>query len=166
MAFTFNETTALVTGASSGIGYALAAGLAARGVNLIITARRKDRLAALAEQLGVQVTVVPIAADLSSQSGVDDLIAAVQDLSVTVDVLVNCAGLAPHGKFLETTDLDQQALVQLNVLFDSTLFTRHAKQRVRSYFKRVFSSRISCSAGNGPIWGIQSVSVVTDGSAE
>ena len=60
MTFTFNATTALVTGASSGIGYALATGLAARGVNLIITARRKDRLEALAEQLGVQVTVVPI----------------------------------------------------------------------------------------------------------
>ncbi|MDA8864487.1 SDR family NAD(P)-dependent oxidoreductase, partial [Pseudomonadales bacterium] len=50
MTFTFNATTALVTGASSGIGYALAVGLADRGVNLIITARRKDRLEALAEQ--------------------------------------------------------------------------------------------------------------------
>ena len=78
MTFTFSQTTALVTGASSGIGNALAVALAARGVNLIVTARRKDRLDALAERLGAQVNVVALEADLSCQDGVDDLIAAVQ----------------------------------------------------------------------------------------
>ena len=124
MTFTFSQTTALVTGASSGIGNALAVALAARGVNLIVTARRKDRLDALAERLGAQVNVVALEADLSCQDGVDDLIAAVQGLPMTVDVLVNCAGIAPHGSFLQTSDVVQQALVQLNVMTPTRLI-RH-----------------------------------------
>lgn len=91
------HSTALVTGASSGIGEQLARQLAARGVNLVLVARSEQRLRALAEELetahrGVSVTVMT--ADLSAPDAPGDLAGKPAAAGVTVDLLVNNAGFA------------------------------------------------------------------------
>jgi short-subunit dehydrogenase len=97
----FRGSTALVTGASSGIGAALAAALAARGARLVLAARSEAKLRTVADRLrsrhGVQVDVVPV--DLAREDGPDTLAAAVQRLGLTVDVLVNDAGFGTYGRY-------------------------------------------------------------------
>lgn len=119
------QQTALVTGASGGIGADLARELAALGADLVITARSADRLEALAIELrerhGVTVAVLP--ADLSTSSGVEALIAAV-DRAHTIDILVNNAGLGLWGPFVESQwdQVERQLQVDLIAL---TRLTHH-----------------------------------------
>lgn len=111
------HTTALVTGASSGIGEQFARQLAARGVNLVLAARSEQRLRALAGELekahpGVTVTVMT--ADLSVPGAADDMAGKLAAAGVPVDLLVNNAGFASYGRFADE-DTDRLAReVQLN----------------------------------------------------
>jgi uncharacterized protein len=89
--------TALVTGASSGIGEQFARQLAARGNDLILVARRRDRLEALAEGLHGTAHVIPC--DLAAEAG--SLPDRVADLGLDVDLLVNNAGFGTYGPFVE-----------------------------------------------------------------
>ncbi|MBV9487019.1 MAG: SDR family oxidoreductase [Frankiaceae bacterium] len=106
-------SSALVTGASSGIGLEFARVLADRGCDLVLVARRTDRLEALAKELST-VKVEVLAADLGSEAGV----AAVEQrlADSPVELLVNNAGIASGGPFTET-DLDyEDQMVKVNVL--------------------------------------------------
>ena len=110
----FHGKWALVTGASSGIGVALARELAARGANLILTARRAERLQVLADELiasGVQVLVVP--ADLCDPNAAEQLYKATLAADIDVHILVNNAGLGQFGPFHQCP-LDQE-LQQIRV---------------------------------------------------
>jgi len=89
--------TALVTGASSGIGEQFARQLAARGHNLLLVARRADRLEALAAELPTDVHVLPC--DLATEAG--SVGRRVADRGADVDLLVNNAGFGTSGPFLE-----------------------------------------------------------------
>jgi short-subunit dehydrogenase len=91
---------ALITGASSGIGEAFARRLAAKQLNLIITARRKDRLEKLAEELKAQynVQVRVIVADLATQSGIDEVVREISSCE-NLYYLINNAGFANIGDF-------------------------------------------------------------------
>ena len=102
---------ALITGASSGIGEALARHFAGKGFDLIITARREDKLNELAESLDVAVQV--IACDLASPEGPRSLLDNI-DIS-TVDVLVNNAGVAYPGTFPEQDLRDVSSMITLNI---------------------------------------------------
>jgi short-subunit dehydrogenase len=96
-----SRRTALVTGASSGIGAAFARALAARGRNLVLTARRVERLQALATELGrahgIAVTVAP--ADLADPEAPEQLAQALGERGLAVDILVNNAGYGVPGTF-------------------------------------------------------------------
>ncbi|MFT4088747.1 MAG: SDR family oxidoreductase [Gordonia sp. (in: high G+C Gram-positive bacteria)] len=109
-------STALVTGASSGIGAEFAAALARRGSDLILVARREDRLRALAERLAAEhgVGARVIAADLADPADLQALIAEVRDLPI--DVLVNNAGFATHGAFAEQKPQRIHDEIAVNVL--------------------------------------------------
>lgn len=101
---------AVVTGASSGIGEATARTLANEGFHVICAARRKERLDALAREIGGEA----VACDVTDQAQVDELAAAVGD---RVDVLVNNAGGAVGQEPVEETDLDQwERMYQINVI--------------------------------------------------
>ena len=108
---------ALVTGASSGIGREIARVLAQRGYDLILTARRTDRLAALAAELPVKVEVLP--ADLTDRAQVRALWEKVK--GEDIDILVNNAGRGLFGPFDET-DLDTELeMLEVNIVALHTL---------------------------------------------
>jgi short-subunit dehydrogenase len=91
---------ALITGASSGIGEAIAREYARRGKPLILSARRKDRLDALAAELGSKVPVVVLAADLADPKAPREMFEAIQAAGLSVDTLVNNAGYGVPGRYL------------------------------------------------------------------
>ena len=113
---------ALVTGASSGIGACFARALAARGYDLILVARRKERLEALARELDAEVLVADLTNDADVKR-VEDRIAAADNL----ELLVNNAGFGVMGRFWEA-DLDgQDQMHRLHVL--ATMRLTHAALR-------------------------------------
>lgn len=99
--FTYREGTALVTGASSGIGRAFVRELAARGMNCILVARNADAMRALAREISSAHTVRTevIVADLSHPDAADLIKKDVASRAMTVDLLVNNAGFMTHGHF-------------------------------------------------------------------
>ena len=108
-----SPTTALVTGASRGIGAAIALQLAERGLRLILVARGQESLDQLAGSLPDTATVDSFTIDLSEPDGASRLLQLVNDREI--DILINNAGGAPNQSFMEA-DADQvQRLIQLNV---------------------------------------------------
>ena len=123
-----SETTvALVTGASSGIGEAIARELAGRGHSLALTARREDRLrqlaAELAERHGVRSEVVR--ADLGEPAGRDALEAHLEQAGKEVGVLVNNAGFGDAGNFADADRERLLAMVRLNCVALTDLQARY-----------------------------------------
>jgi short-subunit dehydrogenase len=112
-------STALITGASSGIGRAFAERLAADGADLVLVARRTDTLEALAAELRARhsASVAVIAKDLNDRNAAETLVAELKDRRITVDALINNAGLGIHGD-LGTASL-QSAMTQIAVNINS-----------------------------------------------
>lgn len=116
---------ALVTGASAGLGAAFARALAARGHDLVLTARRRERLTALAAELSSPaVTVHVLPADLGAPDGVPTLLHGLEGRGLAPDLLVNNAGYSRTAGFL---DSDWPALAaELEVLVQAPLRLAHA----------------------------------------
>ena len=118
---------ALITGASAGIGLAMARELAAGGANLVLTARRSDRLAALAAELSAKhpVQAQICAADLAQPLGPQEIFSFTEEKGITVDLLVNNAGFGAYGEFskvrldrlLQMTQVNVSAVVHLTHLY-------------------------------------------------
>ncbi|WP_281974865.1 SDR family NAD(P)-dependent oxidoreductase [Halobacillus litoralis] len=108
------KPTALITGASGGIGYELAELFAKSGYNLIVVARTEKKLLQLKTELeGHPVTIIP--QDLSEPGAAEIVYDKVKELGLTVSVLVNNAGFGLNGYFDELPLLDQQKMLQVNV---------------------------------------------------
>jgi len=148
------DGTAVITGASSGIGAEFARALARRGHDLIITARREDRLWDLAAELekahGVHVTVV--AADLATDEGLAHVEAAVKEVE-TLALLVNNAGFGVDRSFSQGPIADHDAMVRVHVLAPMRLM-HTALNRMRDgrggAIINVSSVAAFLSSGGGP----------------
>jgi short-subunit dehydrogenase len=110
--------TALITGASGGIGVELARVFAEHGYDLVLVARGKDRLVALAAELeGAHgITARVIEADLAQPAAPDAIYEQVGVQGVTVDILVNNAGFGTHGPFADTDLGTELEVLQVNVV--------------------------------------------------
>jgi short-subunit dehydrogenase len=111
------DRTAIVTGASSGIGREIARGLARRGHGLTLVARREDRLRELADELraahAVRIDIAPT--DLTDQSAREGLVAAVTDRGLVPDLLVNAAGLSTLGPVHRNDPARELAMIRTDV---------------------------------------------------
>lgn len=109
---------ALVTGASSGLGIDFARELAQRGMNLVLVARRKERLhdvkTKLEQQYGADAVV--IAKDLAALDAPRELYDEVKERGIQIDVLVNNAGFGAYGNFVEVPWEREEAMLKLDIL--------------------------------------------------
>lgn len=115
--FVYQGKTALITGASSGIGEAFARALAARGMHLVLVARSSDNLERMAGELrqAYEVTVEPLSLDLTEPGSVERLVGMLSAKHHTVDLLINNAGVGFHGQFASLTPAQDQREIVLNV---------------------------------------------------
>ncbi len=109
---------ALVTGATSGIGKAVAIDLAIRGYQIIITGRRQDRLDELAHDLKInyEVDVLSLCFDIRDRQKVEEVIVSLPDDWKSIDVLINNAGLAAGLNLFDESDIDDwEKMIDTNV---------------------------------------------------
>ncbi len=113
----WNDKCALITGASSGIGRAIAIRLAQAGLNVVVCARREDRLKKLVEEIESQGgTALAIATDLRDQAAIDNLFERTIDTFGGVDVLVNNAGFGKDQSLFDGDTETWRAMLEVNVL--------------------------------------------------
>lgn len=143
--------TALITGASSGIGREFARYHAEKGGDLIITARRENELDALKSELekahGITVTTIPM--DLGAADGADKLYAAVK--GQRIDILINNAGFGGHGHFIERDLAKDLAMIDLNVKALVTLCHQVARDMVGHGSGKILNVSSTASYMPGPL---------------
>ena len=115
-----NQTTgktALITGASSGIGQAFAENFAKDDYNLVLAARGVPKMQALADDLQrrYKITVTVIGADLETNDGAASLYADIKARNITISALANNAGYATFGEFKDSVLAPELAMMQLNM---------------------------------------------------
>jgi short-subunit dehydrogenase len=143
---------ALVTGASAGIGEAFARLLAAKGCDLVVTARRQDRLRRLAHELGQGgATVHVLPADLAEPDAPARLEAGLAALGRPVDILVNNAGYGLSGRYIETRWADQADFIRAMVTAPAELAHRLAPAMVGQGYGRIVNvASLAALAPGGP----------------
>ena len=150
------SNTALITGASSGIGEAFARHHANQGGNLVLVARRQDALEALQQELqskhGIQVTVIP--ADLSEPDSAEKIFAATEAAGITVDILINNAGFGGHGKFHQRELVKDQAMMQVNMVSLVNLTHRYLQGMVQRKHGRILNVASTAAFMPGPLQAV------------
>tara|TARA_A100001015_G_scaffold77079_1_gene85595 strand:- start:45 stop:872 length:828 start_codon:yes stop_codon:yes gene_type:complete len=125
----YKNKTILLTGASTGIGYAMAHLLADQGANLIITARGRDKLEDLAKELkdkNIQIQI--FTQDISEANSAKNLFNQIEQANLSVDLLINNAGYGRWGEFTEIDMEDYENMIQLNVTSLTELSYLYAKK--------------------------------------
>ena len=127
---------ALITGASAGIGVALAEELASGGTNLVLTARRKDRLAELARRLSTthKISTEVFPANLVDSNAPEEIFAFTKEKGIEIELLINNAGFGQYGEFhsiekqrlLDMVQLNCHAVVHVTRLYLPEMVARHS----------------------------------------
>jgi len=126
--------TALVTGSTAGIGYAIAKGLAASGANVVINGRSQDKVNASVRKLdGAGGKVQGIAADVSTAAGCKALVAALSE----VDILINNAGIFEPKDFFDIPDEDWTRFYEVNVMSGVRLSRAYLKGMIERNWGRI-----------------------------
>ena len=108
---------ALITGAGKGIGKSIALALAKEGVNIILVARTQDEIDSVAAKVrSLRVKALAITADVADINSVDAAVAKALAEFGTIDILINNAGIAAFGKFLELEPTDWERIIQVNLM--------------------------------------------------
>ena len=135
--FDLTGKTALVTGASGGIGAAIARALRAQGAKVALSGTRVEALEKLAAELGGDVAVTPC--DLSDKAAVEALVPAAEAALGQVDILVNNAGLTRDGLFLRMKDEDWDSVIAVNMTATFRLSRAAIKNMMRRRYGRIVS---------------------------
>lgn len=138
--FDLKGKSALITGASGGIGAAIAGALHAQGAAVGLSGTRQAALAALAEKLGQRAHVLP--ADLSSAADTDALVGRAEQAMGQVDILVNNAGITRDSLAVRMKDEDWQAVIDV----DLGAAFRLSRAALRGMMKRRFGRIISVTS--------------------
>jgi 3-oxoacyl-[acyl-carrier protein] reductase len=133
--FDLSGKTALVTGASSGIGTAIAKALHKQGAIVAISGTRKDALDAIAAEMKDRVHVLPC--NLSDPAAVEALIPSANEKMERVDILVNNAGITKDNIFIRLKDEDWDQVIAVNLTATFKLARAAAKDMMRKRFGRV-----------------------------
>lgn len=148
--------TALITGASSGIGLELAKIHAQKGGDLVLVARSVDKLEALKQELEgqhqIKVTVLP--ADLSSPEPASKIFEQTEAQGLQIDTLINNAGFGGHGLFHERNLADEQAMMQVNMLTLTDLTHYYLKGMVERNQGRILNVSSTASFMPGPLQAV------------
>lgn len=143
--FDLSGKSALVTGASGGIGGAIARALHGQGATVALSGTRVAPLEALAAELGSRVHVLP--ADLADRASVDALVPAAEKAMGALDILVNNAGITRDGLIMRMKDEDWDKVLEVNL---GSAF-RLARSAVRGMMKRRHGRIISITSVSGVI---------------
>lgn len=149
--FDLNGMTALVTGASGGIGSAIARALAAQGARVALSGSNGAKLRAFREQLIDEVggDHVEVTCDLSRPESVEELIPATLDTFGQLDILVNNAGITRDNLALRMKDEEWAEVIQINLEATFRLMRAAAKPMMKARFGRIISvTSIVGSTGN------------------
>ncbi len=148
--------TALITGASGGIGYELALLFAQNGFDCILVARRQDKLKELATRLESEyrVKTLVIARDLSRPSAVDEVFEEVTAAGMAVDLLVNNAGFPVFGLFSETDLQAELEMLQVNVIALTALTKLFLKGMVERRAGRILNLASTAAFLPGPLMAV------------
>ena len=133
--FDLSDRRALVTGASGGIGGAIARRLHAQGAHVVLSGRRQDALQALADELGDRTAT--LAADLGAEDGVDQVLAALGKDGV--DILVNNAGLTRDNLAMRMKDEEWQQVLDVNLTAGFRLIRGLLRGMMKKRFGRVIN---------------------------
>jgi 3-oxoacyl-[acyl-carrier protein] reductase len=133
--FNLSGKTALVTGASSGIGTAIAKALHAQGATVAISGTRKDALDAIAAEMKDRVHVLPC--NLSDTAAVEALIPSANEKMERVDILVNNAGITKDNIFMRLKDEDWDQVIAVNLTAAFRLSRAASKDMMRKRFGRI-----------------------------
>jgi 3-oxoacyl-[acyl-carrier protein] reductase len=108
---------ALITGAGKGIGKAIALALAKEGINVILVARTQDEIDSVAAKVrSLRVKALAITADVADINSVNSAVSKALAEFGTIDILINNAGIAAFGKFLELEPTDWERIIQVNLM--------------------------------------------------
>jgi short-subunit dehydrogenase len=148
--------TALITGASGGIGYELALLFARDGFDCIVVARSQDKLNALATRMESEfrVKTLVLAKDLSKPAAVDEIYEEVSAASMQVDVLVNSAGFPVYGLFSETDLEVELEMLQVNVIALTALTKLFLKGMVERRYGRILNLASTAAFEPGPLMAV------------
>jgi 3-oxoacyl-[acyl-carrier protein] reductase len=135
--FDLSNRVALVTGASGGLGSAIARALHKQGAKVVLSGTRREALAALAAELGEGVFVAP--ANLSDAAAVEKLIPEAEALAGPIDILVNNAGVTRDGLFLRMKDEDWETVLTVNLTSAFRLSRAALKGMMKRRFGRIIN---------------------------
>ncbi len=148
--------TALITGASGGIGLELARLHAKKGGNLVIVARSQDKLKQLKEELesSYSIKVTVIAEDLTDQNSPQRIFNETEKLGIQVDILINNAGFGGHGRFHERSYQEDHKMMQVNMVALTHLTHLYLKGMVSRNNGQILNISSTASFMPGPLQAV------------
>lgn len=153
MSASLTGRTALITGASAGIGEAFARLLASEGANVLLVARREERLRALANELeqAYSIRAEVCATDLARPEAVAEIVATTERMLLDIDILVNNAGFAASKGFLNSEWADLHAEMQVMMSAVTELMHRFApRMKARGYGRIINLASLAAFAPTAP----------------
>ena len=149
-------STALITGASGGIGAELARYHAARGGDLVLVARSEDKLKALQLELenAHKIKVMVVVADLAQPESADQIFSATEQAGLNIDILINNAGFGGHGKFHERQLRKDQAMMLVNMVSLVNLTHLYLQGMVQRNYGKILHVASTAAFLPGPLQAV------------